>query len=1016
MGHPGPDQHLKLKSLASLIKTRALDCSYRWPFDNAAPFELEEIHKSIILDTLFLFFAYAHNYQPKHDQADMKLVMDFIDCYERFVDQYTSSMHSSQQQLTYEMVRELIETCHDCARTFSRPISRMTVSQYIQFMEVYSDLLPLDHWFRKFRNSISPDFRRQRQGAPQTPRTPSTIVSLPVSLQTDASPFGAFSNPLPQSPWYYPTVSIPPWPLGSGVLPSRNPLPRTTRYVPASPLAPGHASPLDGRQQTSPHGQGQARPELNHHQAQHPPQHAERPSPPSPQHHNNPNESGQIPDFDLLIPLTEEFLNQRDRYLHSGLSATEWTIRDLHRLMVPLMDTSRHLLLHMPYVHPNPREREAVLAEVRVRFQNLVDRFPNSIQSLLDFVHEHIEGMALHAFRVREVAGVPLSRPFMDIPPVVNSSPSPDGTTSTPGHPGSTTPWHTPVMASERAGRSSPGRQNDTSATPSHTAVPVPYTDPLSCTAQTSPGRSNPSAIPSYNQHSPRNRTLSHIDDDSTRPENGTAPAPTPPTPYTPGSQRSDWEDLTSRPNHERRVPTGIHLFRPVPTPQVQGADWEDHAQRTPVRGVDVSQSTTQANQTSPSPSQQQQRTQDQVNPDYRTQPGDSVPMNASPSTRAMPGSGYWTRQADPTPSLNAGGGGGGGVEEAGGAGAGAGAGGASRSGPSPPPDRHRRGPSPPPGSSRDRGPSPPPRASGSDNGNRNGPSPPPEAGAGGGGRSRNRPSGPSSDSNDRREGDRDRDREGSQPPDFDSVLRPEFRDLHPPVCEIRPFYAHNLPPLAHPDPSQTPFPGEVHPTLRPSPYHFRFAGVRWDVTQKAEEATFRTQWGIITAPVLDQEAVKPKDDCNLNVFPESETKKHKIWIQAHPLASPALKWWMDFAWGPIVIQQKDKITLQDVFSAIHDFFDKPLTLVEYRQAINQKTGTSSSNLDRMNVARMQRAQSRGLEAVAMAHDITWHATFKRCDLLGSATAFHGVEVELRADATWVLLLRLGNKPPRFYC
>ncbi|KAK7023682.1 hypothetical protein VNI00_016565 [Paramarasmius palmivorus] len=1057
MAHYRPDQHLKLKALASLIRAKAADCSDHWPYDDNTLYELEQIHRTIICDTLFLFFAYAHNYRSKHGTRDAKFIVDFITCYEQFMEKYRLSLHSSTQLLTRGDIRILIEEIDNLltilpARVFAKPISRMTVSQYLHFMDVYSSLSPLNHWFRSFRNWISPDFnflRRQQKGSPvppvltdfpqtdaqQTPfshatqntprwslssaaKSPNSSSSTPLQAK-GGSPFSTSSNPLPRPPAYIPTPrnteAGTPFSSPHDASPSRRPLPRTPNVKASLSMPPsGHVSPvgldgslvsylvfgptagansdLSGSPMQNRHTNGlpnsdqqrqQHRNDNEEDQQQQ--QHQQQTTPNATHGSSQSNASAQGDSTGALVQLARHFLVQRERYLHSGLSGNQWTIRELDRYIHPLIDAGHRLMLETPYLSQEERARNAtaMLGEYR----NLLDAFPNSL--LLEYVQERCEFIFNHAWRVLQDAGVPPTMSF-----------TPPGTQAMPG----STPPHDPRMGlgsdSGSTGFFTPFMSSMGQTTPRDTPAPsmsVPHSTPQNVPTQNPPGTPRtPRAGPKGQSHGQDSATSSQptpIIGKSSSSPNAKQSSTTMSTnqtssssrPETPGSQRAHWEDLSSR---RDTVPSGIHLLRPV----LRGVSLPATPPHSPPRGT--------------SPAEEHSTSNDRHNHTFPRQQG----------SRPQPPPNYWNEPANPpAPGGRSSGGDNhsatsvGGSDEA--------RGGRTPAGPDS--ANNPRGSSGAPGGDNGRislnsggcGSSDPNRSFGTTNGGG-------DRAAGGDGRTT--VNGNENESNNNGgNGSGSANNTGTEafnPFEWNPDFRPPLRDMHPPVCELKnPFRAHSFPPLSHPDPSRATFPGEIHPTLRHSSYQYRFAGVRWDIIQKADEATFRTQWGIITIPLLDEVAVKAEGDCSLNLFPESDAFKHKIWIEANPITSADLKWWMDFGWGPIVIQQKEEITLRDVLAGIHDFFDKPLTLVEYRQAVNIHTGTSHSNLDRMNVARLRRAKSRGLEAVAMAHDISWPATFKRCDIMGSHTAFYGLQVELRSNGTWVLLLSLGKQPPRFY-
>ncbi|TFK42491.1 hypothetical protein BDQ12DRAFT_732139 [Crucibulum laeve] len=203
---------------------------------------------------------------------------------------------------------------------------------------------------------------------------------------------------------------------------------------------------------------------------------------------------------------------------------------------------------------------------------------------------------------------------------------------------------------------------------------------------------------------------------------------------------------------------------------------------------------------------------------------------------------------------------------------------------------------------------------------------------------------------------------------------------------------SHVLPPVWTPGtfpvaPPDYPVPFQLHPHIIYNPNNPGIPILQWDVIHKAELARVFNGRHLIVPLKLDAEAVVPSIK--------------KIWIASdHPI----LAWWMEVAWGPIVIE-KDKITIRDVLDAIHEYFQQPLTT---RDLVHIKASCSEEALQ--HTARRRIRESYELRAVNTS------AGVKRIDALGTHRRFQGLRPVVFQDNTWKLFLGLLPGPvPRVY-
>ncbi|KAG7087161.1 hypothetical protein E1B28_013142 [Marasmius oreades] len=246
-------------------------------------------------------------------------------------------------------------------------------------------------------------------------------------------------------------------------------------------------------------------------------------------------------------------------------------------------------------------------------------------------------------------------------------------------------------------------------------------------------------------------------------------------------------------------------------------------------------------------------------------------------------------------------------------------------------------------------------------------------------------------------------------------VHREHQPDLFPPVVDCLP---DTIFPTSSPDPSTSlPFPAKIHPSLLHNPMgYLNPVGLRWNITQSPESASFRTKFGMVIPIGLSEDALLVDEGRNVNVF--RGTSEHKIWVEADSqyAANSVLQWWMmDQRWGPIKIEKQTTITLRDVLLAIQDYFATPLTLADYQTVVGSPTNTEYSNLDRLVAARRERGRRNDLMEVVMAEDVRYFGNFRRSDVLGTYSTFHGMRTEVRRDGTWVMVMSLGPEVQRYY-
>ncbi|KAF8124588.1 hypothetical protein EV363DRAFT_1354012 [Boletus edulis] len=108
----------------------------------------------------------------------------------------------------------------------------------------------------------------------------------------------------------------------------------------------------------------------------------------------------------------------------------------------------------------------------------------------------------------------------------------------------------------------------------------------------------------------------------------------------------------------------------------------------------------------------------------------------------------------------------------------------------------------------------------------------------------------------------------------------------------------------------------------------------------------------------------------------------------------------MSTLWGPIVIDQSEPVTLRDLFEAIYEYFQIPLTHPE----VQYICGLHPSNLRRLTDAYYERCR----ESVALPG---WEARqgLKRADVLGDRKYWWGVWMSSRCGVWW---LNLGLMNP----
>ncbi|KAK7023685.1 hypothetical protein VNI00_016568 [Paramarasmius palmivorus] len=378
MGNRKPDLYLTFKSLASSIRARAQDWRDKWSmYEDNSPSKWKEVHESVLLDTLFLFFAYAHNFESKHNNRDVHFVESFIDTYQHFAKEYDLCLHGMfsivlnlsaslnlradpNHYLTYESARQIIDKCHDCAKPFSKPISRKTLSQYSQFLDVYTSFSSLDHLFRRFRTHVSPAFSR-RWGAKVTD------LDADISLEGEADVHEISDSWIDQSSQDPPeNLSFPPIASSTTLqdTPSwtRNPLPRRIDIL----------------------RNGQHDPDLYE----------------ALQHHQAPSQDAKQSRNCTLVDLARCFLLHRERFIYLGLFDEQWTNGDLATYLDPLMESAHTFVRKLPQ-----ESRTESGTSVLQQYQSLVGAYPDSRTRLFRFVRQTLSDLAVHAYEVFRDAG-----------------------------------------------------------------------------------------------------------------------------------------------------------------------------------------------------------------------------------------------------------------------------------------------------------------------------------------------------------------------------------------------------------------------------------------------------------------------------------------------------------------------------------------------------------------------------------------------------------------------------------
>jgi hypothetical protein len=163
--------------------------------------------------------------------------------------------------------------------------------------------------------------------------------------------------------------------------------------------------------------------------------------------------------------------------------------------------------------------------------------------------------------------------------------------------------------------------------------------------------------------------------------------------------------------------------------------------------------------------------------------------------------------------------------------------------------------------------------------------------------------------------------------------------------------------------------PLQLHPKLLYNPVNPGLPVLEWDLALSPPTALSVTGRHCYVKPDLTASAVSP-DVQTIHI--ESD--------------EPLLQGWMQ-RWGPIIVNNDDKVTMGDVMWTIYDYLQKPLTnedkeLIKER---DRKSAEGTSDWHSLEYARHIRCQEGyGLYRVASRED------FKRVDALGGLRRFKG--------------------------
>ncbi|KIJ59984.1 hypothetical protein HYDPIDRAFT_32710 [Hydnomerulius pinastri MD-312] len=179
--------------------------------------------------------------------------------------------------------------------------------------------------------------------------------------------------------------------------------------------------------------------------------------------------------------------------------------------------------------------------------------------------------------------------------------------------------------------------------------------------------------------------------------------------------------------------------------------------------------------------------------------------------------------------------------------------------------------------------------------------------------------------------------------------------------------------------------PLRLSPYLIPNPINANLAQIDWDVSKNPSTARRLTGAHINAdlSAIWSHAATYP------------DVKKVLVLIDGG---------YMSTLWGPIVIDQTGKVTIRDLFEAIHEYFNTPLNRVE----VDYITSLGRNNYNTLVDAYRQRC--RGSSSLP-----GWEAQqgFRRVDCLGDRKHWWGVWISPSPDGTWCLNLGLINPAHR---
>ncbi|KAH8825498.1 hypothetical protein DL96DRAFT_1466620 [Flagelloscypha sp. PMI_526] len=184
--------------------------------------------------------------------------------------------------------------------------------------------------------------------------------------------------------------------------------------------------------------------------------------------------------------------------------------------------------------------------------------------------------------------------------------------------------------------------------------------------------------------------------------------------------------------------------------------------------------------------------------------------------------------------------------------------------------------------------------------------------------------------------------------------------------------------------------PLQLHPKLLYNPVNPGLPVLEWDLALSPPTALSVTGRHCYVKPDLKVSAVSP-DVQTIHI--ESD--------------EPLLQGWMQ-RWGPIIVNNNDKVTMGDVMWTIYDYLQKPLTN-EDKELIKERDRNSvegTRDWHSLEYARHIRCQEGyGLYRVASQED------FKRVDALGGLRRFKGLRFVVFGTNQWKAYLGLLEGP-----